>query len=157
MTMMRCVLVATDGSDESRAAVETGIELVRSFGPDARLHVATVISYVGVPEVMAKRPPAAPDLLAEAAEIALAQARDIVAAAGMTAGEHLLHGDVVDALLECAHRTGADLLVAGYHGHNRLTRLVMGSVAGKLVRASQIPVVIVGARPPLDFAALRSG
>ena len=142
--MMRCVLVASDGSEESRAAVETGIELVRSLGPDARLHVASVISYAGVPSVMSKQPPGAPDLLADEANAALEQAREIADAAAMPADLHLLHGDVVDALLECAREVDADLLVAGYHGRNRLARLVMGSVAGKLVRASSIPVVIVG-------------
>jgi len=142
--MMRCVLVATDGSDESRAAVDTGIELVRSLGPEARLHVASVISYAGVPDIMAKQPPGAPDLLAEEADASLEQARTVTAAAGMPAEFHLLHGDVVDALLECARDVEADLFVAGYHGRNRLARLVMGSVAGKLVRASAIPVVIVG-------------
>ena len=144
--MMRCVLVATDGSDESRAAVETGIELLRSLGPDARLHVASVISYAGVPGVMAKQPPGAPDLLAEEANASLEQAREIARAAAMPAEMHLLNGDTVDALLDCARRVGADLFVAGYHGRNRLARLVMGSVAGKLVRASEIPVVIVGDR-----------
>lgn len=144
--MMRTVLVATDGSDESRAAVETGVELVRSFGAGARLHVASVISYAGVPDVMAKQPPGAPDLLAEEADAALHQARGLTQAANMPAEIHLLYGDIVDALLACAREIGADLFVAGYHGSNRLARLVMGSVAGKLVRASEIPVVIVGDR-----------
>lgn len=142
--MMRCVLVATDGSDESRAAVDTGIELVRSLGSDARLHVASVINYAGVPDVMAKQPPGAPDLLAEQADASLEQAREATAAAAMPVEFHLLHGDVVDALLACAREVGADLFVAGYHGRNRLARLVMGSVAGSLVRAAEIPVVIVG-------------
>ena len=146
MFAMRCVLVATDGSDESRAAVETGIALARSLGPDARLHVASVISYAGVPDVMAKQPPGAPDLLAEEVTAALERAREVTQAAGVPAEIHLLHGDIVDSLLDCAREIGADLLVAGYHGRNRLARLVIGSVAGKLVRASEIPVVIAGGR-----------
>jgi nucleotide-binding universal stress UspA family protein len=144
--MMRCVLAATDGSDASLYAVETGIELVRSFGADARLHVATVVDYAGVPPVLGKHPPGAPNLLLDQADAALKQAEAATAAAGMPAQLHQLSGDVVDALLACAAEIGADLVVAGFHGSNRLARIVMGSVAGRLVRSSDVPVVVVARR-----------
>ena len=144
--MMRCVLAASDDSAEAHAAVETAIELARSFGPDARLHVASVIDYAGVPDVMAKQPEGAPDLLAEQSDAALQHAAAAAAQAGMPLQTHALSGDVVDALLECADAIGADVIVAGYHGRNRLARLVMGSIAGRLVRSSHLPVLIVGRR-----------
>ncbi|HEY1655914.1 MAG TPA: universal stress protein [Candidatus Tumulicola sp.] len=148
--MMRCVLAATDGSAASLRAVETAIELVRSFGPDARLHVATVLDYADVPGTMGKHPPGVPDLLAELADAALAQAAGAVATAGVTAEMHRLSGDVVDALLACAARIGADLVVAGFHGRNRIARLVIGSVSGRLVRSSAVPVVVVARRAPAE-------
>lgn len=144
--MMRCVLAATDGSDASLFAVETGIELVRSFGADARLHVATVVDYAGVPPVLGKHPPGVPDLLLEQADAALKQAVAATAAAGIPAQMHQLSGEVVDALLACAGDIGADLVVAGFHGRNRLARIVIGSVAGRLVRSSDVPVVVVARR-----------
>ena len=56
---------------------------------------------------------------------------------------HLLTGDVVEAILACAAEVGADLLVAGMHGRNRLARLVIGSVTGRLVRTSHLPILVV--------------
>jgi nucleotide-binding universal stress UspA family protein len=141
--MIRCVLVATDGSQASIAAVRSAAELTQSLGPDARLHVASVVDYAGVPEVLAKQPTGAPDLLTEQARGALDEARAALAAAGAEAQTHVLHGEVVEALLACATNVGADILVAGFHGQNRLARLVMGSVVGKLVRSTTLPVVVV--------------
>jgi len=141
--VIRCVLVATDGSEASLAAVRTAVDLTASLGPDARLHVAAVIDYAGVPGVLAKQPPEAPDLLAEEAEGALVSAMAAVAEAGLDAQQHLLRGEVVEALLDRAAEVGADILVAGFHGRNRLARLVMGSVVGHLVRSTTLPVVVV--------------
>ncbi len=125
------------------SAVRTAVELTRSLGGDARLHVASVVAYAGVPGVLAKHPAGAPDLLAEGAQAALDDARAAVAAEGLVAEMHLLHGEVVEALLACATKVGADIVVAGFHGQNRLARLVMGSVVGKLVRSTKLPVVVV--------------
>ena len=143
--MIRCVLVATDGSDASHAAVRAAVELTASLGAEARLHIAAVVDYAGVPGVLAKRPPDAPDLLTDEAEAALESAAEIVAEARVPAERHLLHGEVVEALLACAAEYAADILVAGFHGRNRLARLVMGSVVGKLVHSTHLPVVVVRA------------
>ena len=146
--MIRCVLVATDGSEASLAAVRVAAELTASLGPAARLHVAAVVDYAGVPGVLAKRPPDAPDLLTEEAETALGQAARILAEAGVPADRHLLHGEVVETLLGFAGENGIDIVVAGFHGRNRLARLVMGSVVGKLVRSTHLPIVVVRAAEP---------
>jgi nucleotide-binding universal stress UspA family protein len=143
--MIRCVLVATDGSDASAAAVRTAIALTESLRTQAQLHVASVVDYAGVPEVLAKQPVGAPDLLTEQAKSALESAAAAITDAGLAAGSHLLTGEVVEALLACAREVRADILVAGFHGQNRLARIVMGSVVGKLVRSTDLPVVVVRA------------
>jgi nucleotide-binding universal stress UspA family protein len=143
--MIRCVLLATDGSDAACAAVRTAIDLTQSLGPDARLHVASVVDYVEVPSVLGKHPPSAPDLLSEQAEEALNDAAAGIRKAGLEVETHLLHGDVVDALLECAAEVGADILIAGAQGLNPLVRLVMGSAVARLVRSTTLPVVVVRA------------
>jgi nucleotide-binding universal stress UspA family protein len=141
--VIRVVLVATDGSEASLAAVQTAVDLTASLGADARLHVASVVDYAEVPGVLAKHPPDVPDLLTDEAEGALQSAMVRIADAGLAAERHVLHGEVVTALLACAAETGADILVAGFHGRNRIARLVMGSVVGNLVRSTTLPVVVV--------------
>jgi nucleotide-binding universal stress UspA family protein len=54
-----------------------------------------------------------------------------------------VNGETVAAILSCAREIGADLLVAGFHGRNRLVRLVMGSVVGSLVRSTHLPVMVI--------------
>ncbi|HEY5427253.1 MAG TPA: universal stress protein [Candidatus Tumulicola sp.] len=144
--MIGCVLAATDGSEPSLAAVNTAIDLVRSLGPEARLHVASVVDYAGVPASLGKHPVGAPDLLSEQADEALARAAAAVSAAGVEAEMHRLSGAVVESILGCAAAVGADLLVVGFHGHSRLARLVIGSVTGQLVRSAALPVVVVTER-----------
>ncbi|MBV8332775.1 MAG: universal stress protein [Candidatus Eremiobacteraeota bacterium] len=143
--MIKTVLVATDGSDAAMAAMRTAVELVRSLQPGAALHVASAVAYAEIPSMLAKQPADAPDLLAEQAEQALQLAAAAAFAEGVEVETHLLSGDVVPALLQCAAGIGADVIVAGFHGRNRLVRLVMGSVAGDLVRANILPVMLVGA------------
>ena len=143
--MIRCVFVATDGSEASLAAVRTGVSLTQSLRDGGRLHVAAVVDYAEVPGMLGRQPAGAPDLLTDQAQAALDSAHAAIAPSGLSAGSHLLHGDVVEALLACAAEVGADILVAGFHGRNRLARIVIGSVAGKLVRSTDLPVVVVRA------------
>lgn len=144
--MFRNVLVATDGSDEAMAAVRTAVELTVSLGAGASLDIASVVAYADIPSMLAKQPPDAPDLLADQAQEALQFAAASAFAAGLQAETHLLTGgDIAQALLECAARVGADILVTGYRGRNRLAAIVMGSVPGKIVRSTTIPVMVVRA------------
>jgi nucleotide-binding universal stress UspA family protein len=141
--MIRCLLALTDGSEPATAAVETAIDLARSIGPEARLHVAAVIDYVEIPGMLSKPPPGAPDLLTVQAHNALEAAKSAAAAAGVAIEAHLLKGDVVDSILACAGEIGADMLVAGVTARSKLARFVLGSVVADLVRATDLPVTVV--------------
>ena len=46
-------------------------------------------------------------------------------------------------LLDYAEREGADLVVMGTHGRRGLRRLFLGSVAGEVLRRTQVPVLVV--------------
>lgn len=59
----------------------------------------------------------------------------------------LLPGDPFEKILEAAKTAGADLIVMGTHGRHGVARVVIGSVAEKVVRHSPIPVLTVGGRP----------
>lgn len=141
--MFRTVLVATDGSDEAMGALNKAVELVLSLGAGASLHIASVVSYAGIPTMLAKQPPNAPDLLADQAQEALQLAAAQAFASGVAAETHLLNGEVVPTLLECAEKVGADVIAIGFRGRNRLAAIVMGSVAGSLARSTTLPVLVV--------------
>jgi nucleotide-binding universal stress UspA family protein len=54
----------------------------------------------------------------------------------------VLAGDPARSIGELADAIGADLIVAGSHGHGFLTRLVLGSVSQKLVRTARCSVLV---------------
>lgn len=54
-------------------------------------------------------------------------------------------GDCVPTILDQIERTQASLVVMGTHGRTGLRRLVLGSVAEQVLRASPVPVLVVHA------------
>jgi len=56
----------------------------------------------------------------------------------------LRRGSESTQILQAAQESGADLIVLGTHGRRGLPRLMLGSVAGEMVRLSPVPVVTVG-------------
>jgi nucleotide-binding universal stress UspA family protein len=55
----------------------------------------------------------------------------------------LLEGDPAGEIVEFARDAGIDLIVMGTHGRSGLERLLMGSVAEKVMREAQCSVLVV--------------
>jgi nucleotide-binding universal stress UspA family protein len=51
--------------------------------------------------------------------------------------------DVSNALLAVARARAVDLIVVGTHGAGGLERLILGSVADKVIRGASQPVLVV--------------
>jgi len=141
--MICIVLVATDGSEAAEVAVRTAAELTLSLGAQGYLHIAGVVHYAEVPGMLGKHPVGAPDLLGDEIAEALEAAQAIAQAAGVPFEVHRVEGEVVESILACAEAVKADILVAGALGRSRLARLVLGSITEKLVRSTNLPVVVV--------------
>ncbi len=52
-------------------------------------------------------------------------------------------GDSGDAIIEAAKNLGADIIVMGSHSRRGLDKILMGSVAEKVLRHSKIPLFII--------------
>ncbi len=63
--------------------------------------------------------------------------------AGRTRARVLLWGDPADEILRAARRSRADLIVIATHGRRGLPRALMGSVAEKVVRYADRPVLVL--------------
>jgi nucleotide-binding universal stress UspA family protein len=146
MIQLKHILVATDFSEASDAALVYGRALARSFG--ATLHLLHVAENVYL-KTMAGESYAAvfPDLQ-----------RDVEAAAQKQLDERLIDNDPdrlpakgtvltsnvpAVAIVDYARRTGIDLIVMGTHGRGAVAHLLMGSVAEKVVRTAPCPVLTV--------------
>lgn len=63
--------------------------------------------------------------------------------------EHkVLHGDPVQEIVGLAGDSGANLIVMGTHGRTGLRHVLLGSVAEKVLRTTNCPVLTVRAGLP---------
>jgi nucleotide-binding universal stress UspA family protein len=140
------ILVATDFSDASGVAFSYGRELARSFG--ATLHVLHVV------DLLAARIPMAQghgydinNLQAQIDESAHEALNNLIS----DEDREKLHAEEVviaalnpaDAIVTYADEHRIDIIVMGTHGRSGLSRLMVGSVAERVVRFSPCPVLTV--------------
>jgi len=85
-------------------------------------------------------------LVEHAQQKATTRLEQAVRTAFPTDGPHRTHvavGDPYEKLMEVAREIPADLIVMSTHGRGGVAHLVMGSVAEKIVRHAQCPVLVV--------------
>ncbi|MDD5759619.1 MAG: universal stress protein [Desulfobulbaceae bacterium] len=134
------ILVATDGSPCSQAAVERAIRFARAYDG--------AIDVVSVADIPAELYGEAPDLVEELVRKAKMFAEDavqLVKSKGITATPHVAEGNAYEIIPELALTLGAQVIVAGSHGRTGMGRLLLGSVAEKIIGFASCPVLI--ARP----------
>lgn len=56
---------------------------------------------------------------------------------------HVLGGDPYAKLIDLAHTLATDLIIVSTHGRTNLAHLVMGSVAERIARHAECPVLLV--------------
>jgi nucleotide-binding universal stress UspA family protein len=146
------VLVGYDGSPDAERAAAWAAAAARER-PGTVLHLVRAQTLPPLPLGGSER--TAAEILAahEASERQeLEAARDRFAAGGLAVEIHLRRWLAAETLLERAAESGAGLVVVGQHGHGP-TRLLLGSVSGKVARGAEVPVVVTrgeqgGAVPP---------
>lgn len=139
------ILVAIDGSETSMVAMKEAIKLGKALN-----------SKITVVQVMALDPFIA-DVYVKTGQTneliertrtylldILEKAKQEFANEGITVETKLLEGFVVHKeIIQAAQDLNADLIVMGSHGRTGVRKLVLGSVAQKVLGESHIPVLIV--------------
>lgn len=143
------ILVALDGSRRAEAALppamavaglfEAGLTLLQSVGPVPAVTRPPAAIPVGFDqELTAMQRGMAQDYLDSLAEA--------VTAAGVVAtGAAVVSSGAVEAI-QAATQAGVDVVALATHGRGGLQRLVLGSVADKLIRAGRVPVLVTRPR-----------
>ena len=145
--MFKHILLATDGSPTSERAGAVAVDLARVHG--AKLTVLYVVDpypYLGIGE---SNPYGFQAYMSAAQELG-AQAHAKVAdmcGAGASVVQ-LTQRTIQDAtayhgIVDTAQTEGADLIVVGSHGRTGLPRVLLGSVASKVVAQASVPVLVV--------------
>lgn len=136
------VLVPTDGSESSTAAVEQGVSIAEPRG--ATVHFLHVID-VGT-EMSASGVGTIADELTETlkgeAEDALDEAVARAADAGLEYERVLLEGDPHESIAEYSAEHGVDLVVMGASGRSGLKEHLFGSTADRVVRSVETSVLL---------------
>ena len=150
------ILVPLDGSELAERALGHARNLAQSNG--AALHLVRVFTQIPnagtIPTgsgTQADRSAAATVELArqlQDAQIAGAEVYlDDIAAQlkrdGIRAHSELLQGPADERIVDYARRHGIDLIVMCTHGRGGIRRMLVGSVTDKVVRAGEVPVLVV--------------
>lgn len=153
------LLVPTDFSASADAALSHAVSLADRF--DATLHLLHVVNdpgagWYGLGDAEVQIDRLKKEAEAKAKDRLQGMAEDSTAVEVRTAVAQRLNLDVADAIQEYVAGHAIDLVVMGTHGRQGLGRLVLGSVANRLVRRSGCPVMTVrreretGDDEPLD-------
>jgi nucleotide-binding universal stress UspA family protein len=153
MISLKNILVATDFSEASDAALTYGRTLARTFG--ATLHVLHVTENVYLQAFGSEAYiPSVPELQHDVDEAARKQLDELTIdsdGSGPVTRKVLRTANApARTITEYAKSEGIDLIVMGTHGRGGVAHLLMGSVAERVVRTAPCPVLTVR-HPEHDF------
>ena len=143
------ILLATDGSDCSRAAVDSVARRPWPEGSEVKVFSALELPYMPTTETWVFPDSYFKELEAagkEQAEYAVNQAVDRLKSVGngnlkVTTG--ITTGAAKDVILDEAENWGADLIVLGSHGYSGWQRFLLGSVSNAVATHAHCSVEIV--------------
>jgi nucleotide-binding universal stress UspA family protein len=144
--MYKRILVAVDGSNTSRRAFESALNLASSMGAELRPFyvVENTPMYFEAPgydpSILRSR------MIEQARELGaefVAAMRERGVGGEAASAESTSLDDVSSVVLKAAADYQADLLVMGTHGRRGVQRLFLGSVAERCVRQAALPVLLI--------------
>ncbi len=150
------ILLPIDFSSSSKAALEMAADLAKHF--QAELHLVNVIPMFPTTTV--------PDLVPEGvfiqeartfAERHLAKCHAALAARGVKSTSSVEVGnDIAGNIMEGVEREHIDMVVISTHGISGWHPFVFGSIAEKVVKLVQCPLLLLRSAKPGDSAKTRS-
>jgi nucleotide-binding universal stress UspA family protein len=139
--LFKKIVIATDGSKRTQHAVETGLEIARVHQSKVHaVYVVDTVTFTSVPmdvtwENMYQ-------LLKEEGEEAVGRVK-AAAPAGVEVETHVLEGNPALEITKFAKDNDCDLIVVGTLGKSGIDRILLGSVAEKVVRIAPCPVLVI--------------
>lgn len=145
---MKKLLVAYDGSDASKRAMEVALQSVQ---PDDELTLLTVIPAELTKSSFTKMLLPTIDMSSmvqsgsfkEKAMQSLSEVKEAIESSVNRVHTVVESGDPADEILLSAKKENADMIVLGYKGYGKEGRFLLGSVTDKVVRYAGISVLVV--------------
>jgi nucleotide-binding universal stress UspA family protein len=143
--LYRAILIATDGSEYIKKAVDYGIELASNTG--AKLHVIYVVDTRAYSKIPLSSPTEYTfSILRQEGDMAIQYVAGRAEATGLEVEGIIAEGHPADEIIKYAEKNSIDLIVMGTLGKSGLEKFLLGSVADKVIRSSRIPVITVPAK-----------
>lgn len=141
--MFDTIVVATDGSDSVRRAVDVAVDVAARF--DAEVHAVYVVDSGEVESTPDEVREDLRDALDDHGESALDQVADAAAErdSGLTVTAEVREGRPAAEISGYARDVDADVVAMGTRGRHGENRFLIGSVAERVVRTCPIPVLTV--------------
>jgi nucleotide-binding universal stress UspA family protein len=145
-TMIKKIMIAIDGSDTSKKAVMIGLDIARRANGSITavyvmetLRLAHLPGYATLPGLKEK----ILQLMQEEGQQAIQFVEDQASIMKVPYQKILAQGSPSEELLKISHEQGIDLLIMGSMGRTGMEKILLGSVAEKVVLQSSIPVLLV--------------
>jgi nucleotide-binding universal stress UspA family protein len=142
--MYKKVLLATDGSEYANKAAEHAVWIANSS--NAELIVFHVLETSKLPKIEnISTENAIRDLLTEEAKIVFNKVSNILKICDCHVNVTYIResGNPADIIIKTVEKEGIDIVVMGTAGKHGMSRFMLGSVAEKVVRFAQCPVLVV--------------
>jgi nucleotide-binding universal stress UspA family protein len=152
------ILVPVDGSVYSRHAAQHAVRFAQCFAAGVTfLHVVSDILVAELaPHQHNDGERRARERLAVQGQAYVDDVAHLADEAGVPHQEVVREGDPCAVICETATHIDADLIIMGKIGHPGARRILMGSIARRVIECSDRPVLIVGTAPPADETRARS-
>ncbi|MDR2838149.1 MAG: universal stress protein [Azonexus sp.] len=145
--MFKHILVPTDGSELSKAAVGRAVTFAKESGARITAFFAKPeypIAYFGEGALI---DPTTPEKFAEMAN---QQASEYLSAIKTLCAENGVECDIVaatsdvpyEAIIEAANQSGCDLIFMASHGRRGISGFLLGSETNKVLTHSKVPVLV---------------
>jgi nucleotide-binding universal stress UspA family protein len=148
IAMFTHILIATDGSELADKAVTQGLALAKALNAKATAVTATeawdALSMAAAAE--ANRPSPVASYEKHMAAVASRILQSVTEAAKKLdvpcATVHAKDHHPAEGIIETAQAQGCDLIVMASHGRHGIAKLLLGSVASRVVVLSPVPVLV---------------
>jgi nucleotide-binding universal stress UspA family protein len=150
----RSLLVAVDDSEVANTVIERARVLARELG--AKGKVAHVLPQGTIDRLLSAGEVNAYDLRVIEAEKQLVEATQNWLETQLGLQDSLtaavLVGDAAETILHEARKLGSELILLGKERRSSLSRLLLGSVAGAVIRGANCPVLVIPTSKPTEAA-----
>jgi nucleotide-binding universal stress UspA family protein len=143
MLRLRRILNPVDFSESSDRATAYALDLARALGAELHVLHAYQIPVIALPDGGVIATAELVTRITDAANTAMDRLIERHRASAVPIAPHVAEGAPHQCIQDEAEKLGAELIVIGTHGRTGVARLLLGSVAEKVVRTSRVPVLTV--------------